>query len=1283
MLCNVLVGLAQPVNPLRLTHFSSTHKLPGVSVQCIYEDHMGILWLGIESLGLTRYDGKTYEVYKNKADDPSSISNNYPARIVEDLQGNIWVATKAGLNRFNRETETFTRYYVAGDDPYSLSNNALNDIRIDRFGNVWVATANGISVYNARHDEFLRVLYNSIENRQSDNIEVNAIQFDDQSNVWIGTNRFGLYMIPNDAYTPLMEAWQHKPLSQLNSSITTIHNWVNNTQSLHSLAVNSIRCLAPMGTDTVWVGTQMGLFAFQKSASVFHKQTFAHVNMQLLNKATYLDLYVDSNRNLWAGTSNDGLMMIQQQTKHIHYLNADFEGSHNLKSNAIRNVIETRSGLIWVATKFEGLHSYDPRQNNFALINKATNFIPGLSHEYVLCVFEDSRNVIWIGTKAGGLTRWDRQRNTFEYFKHDAKNPGSIGSNRIEMMIEDSQGNLWLAHENGLDCLPPGSKEFKHYLSNHFRTLCLTKSGILWLGTNNGIYKFDTQTRQAVVHKTVYSKVFNSENNLDVTRIIEDRSGVLWFGTGKDGLYEYNPIDDRLIIHTHSQQNVTSVSGNMIRGLYQDSQGNIWVGTKSDGFNRFDKASRTFVRYQNPNPQSSNTYYNFLEDVNGNLWMGTHKGIERFSPKDSSFTLFNSHYGLQSLIFDSNAYGYTHDGFLMLGGSKGLNIFSPEKVKYLPDNSPIMITSVMLDNKHLARDIQESQLLRVSYRHTTLSFEFALLNYLTPDENTYAYQLENFDKDWVYCDTRNFASYTNLPPGDYVFKVKGANSEGIWSSDIRHIAIRVDTPFWRAWWFILLAVVFGGSCIWLVIRLRVSMIRRNEARLKEQVRQRTADLSQAYEKLEKVNRQIEIRNNELLYQSKKIRSQNQELERHHQNLEQQVIERTRDLEKSKQKAEESDQLKSAFLANMSHEIRTPLNAIIGFSDLITSDDVTPEERTYMNRVIQNNSNSLLQLINDIVDISMIEANQLPISITQFNLGIFLHDVANDARKNKALIEKGLTLNLEIEEPLNDRMFNSAPERIRQIFQNLISNAIKFTDQGGITIGCQAGVTEGQYLFYVRDTGCGILKSQYEAIFERFRKFEDSTSRLYRGTGLGLSICRHICQLLGGKIWVESIPDRGATFYFSLPDRPMHATPKVKATGPQRIVYPDWAGKTILIAEDEDSNFEVLRYSLLRTHIRIVRAVNGVEAVDYVMQSSNGLPDLVLMDIKMPVMDGMEASAKIKERHPNLPVIAQTGYAIPLDERDMTRAHFDGFVTKPIATRKLLEKMQQLMPVNQG
>jgi signal transduction histidine kinase/ligand-binding sensor domain-containing protein/CheY-like chemotaxis protein len=1262
---------------LRLNHYSASHKLPGMSVQCVYQDGKGVMWLGIESMGLTRYDGKTQVTYYNKTNDTTSISNNYPSRIIEDTQGNIWAATLSGLNRFNRSTQTFTRFFYRKDDPYSISDNSLNDICLDRYGNLWIATTNGVSVYNPKHNEFLRLLYNSNPNNYTDNNEISAIKFDQQGNVWMGSIRFGLFLIDVASYSALFDQWSRVPLRRINQSITNIQNWQIPTSDSDSFSSKAIRSIECQDSDTIWIGTNKGLFVFNVGRKTFVKHEFTHPVMLQLNDASFTELIIDSEKALWAGTSNNGLVVMESNSHQLHYLNADYSGSHNLKSNAIRDMIETPSGIVWIATKFEGLHSFDRRRNNFSLINKATLLNPGLNNEYVLCAYEDTRNQVWIGTKGGGLTQWDRSSNTFIHHQYQPGVSTSIASNRVEMVTEDQQGNLWIATDKGLDCLPPGSKHFKHYLNLNIRNFFYDKNGFLWLGTSNGLFKFNTRSRQMVKHPTRYNDVFNIENNLNITRIIEDRSGILWIGTAKDGLFEYNPVDDQLVIHTHVSDDSTSISGNMIRAIYQDSAGNIWVGTKSDGFNRFNKSDRIFTRFLNPNPQSSNTVYAFLEDPRGNLWMGTHRGVEKFSPFDHQFTLFNTNYGLQGLVFEANAFGYTHDGLMMLGGSNGLNLFHPLKVAYHVFDSPLIVNSIFRNRQKVLNDVSNQSVLELPSNTNTLSFIFALLDYTDPEANTYAYQLENFESDWVYSDSRNFASYTNLAPGDYTFKVKGANSEGLWSDQMVVIQIHINVPFWMSWWFVSLVIVVLLCLIIFINRFRMKMGHRNEERLKEQVRQRTTDLTNAYDKLERVNREIEVRNNELLFQSKKIRNQNLELERHHQNLEKQVNERTRDLELAKLKAEESDRLKSAFLANMSHEIRTPLNAIIGFSDLMTSNTVNPDEMEYMNRIIQSNSNTLLQLINDIIDFSMIEANQLPVNLSPFSIGLFMTDLANDVKSNKTLLEKGLTLNLEIKDQLDDKILNSAPERILQIFNNLINNAIKFTDSGFITLGCQKSTTPDSYLFYVKDTGCGIWKDHQEAIFDRFRKIEDHPSRIYRGTGLGLSISQQLCQLLGGTIWVESLPGNGSTFYFSIPNQTQAAQIKQKPKGHQRIIYPDWSDKTILIAEDEDSNFEVVRYSLLRTHIQIIRAFNGAEAIAQVNQSDRPIPDMVLMDIKMPVMDGIEASRMIKKIVPEMPIIALTGYATPLDKDGFEHVEFDAYIIKPIATRKLLEQMQRL------
>jgi len=395
------------------------------------------------------------------------------------------------------------------------------------------------------------------------------------------------------------------------------------------------------------------------------------------------------------------------------------------------------------------------------------------------------------------------------------------------------------------------------------------------------------------------------------------------------------------------------------------------------------------------------------------------------------------------------------------------------------------------------------------------------------------------------------------------------------------------------------------------------------------------------------------------------------------NMLQQVIHResARDeaekkLLEAKEKAEESDRLKSAFLANMSHEIRTPMNAILGFTELLTMPDseITPSEKENFIRLIHNSGNNLLQLIDDIIDISKIEANQLKVHIKECVLRNSFHDIKQsflEIRKLKG--KEHIDIRINENAQVRDLVIKTDPLRFNQIFTNLIDNALKFTEEGFIEFGYEIQNKE-TLLFYVKDTGRGMDQKKKDMVFDRFTKIEDDVTRLYRGAGLGLAICKSLVELLGGRIWVESVLDAGSTFYFTLPLNKVNLSNKAIFLDDEAHNY-NWENKTILVAEDEPANYIYIEEVLKITRAKILKAVNGREAVDLVNQNNN--IDIVIMDIKMPEMDGYEATRLIKSIKKNIPVISQSAYAMPGDIDKGLESGMDDYLIKPVKPKDLL------------
>lgn len=422
-------------------------------------------------------------------------------------------------------------------------------------------------------------------------------------------------------------------------------------------------------------------------------------------------------------------------------------------------------------------------------------------------------------------------------------------------------------------------------------------------------------------------------------------------------------------------------------------------------------------------------------------------------------------------------------------------------------------------------------------------------------------------------------------------------------------------------------------------------------------------------KLKEADLEIKRKNQEILLQK-------EELEQHRNHLERIVKKRTAQLEIAKNKAEESDRLKSAFLANMSHEIRTPMNAIIGFSDLLSIPDTTPEQKEEFARLIANSGNSLLQLIEDIIEIAKIEAGQLKIENTKCNLFELLVSLKElYAQRIDNIYMKDIQLNLT---NVNDEKYiviETDPFRLKQLITNLLENAIKFTEKGIIEFGYEPVEFENTaYLkFYVKDTGIGLSHDQKDIIFERFTKIENQKTRLYRGAGLGLAICQNIVKLLGGEIMVESKLNKGSTFSFTIPY--VECEIGNKKLLPVKNDKSVWIAKKILIAEDDDINFRFIEAILKKTGVIIVRAKNGKEAVEKVRDS---LFDLILMDIKMPVMDGLKATKIIRRSNKEIPVIAFTAFAAQDDESLCLEAGCNSYVSKPIHSEMFFSVLKRYL-----
>jgi signal transduction histidine kinase/ligand-binding sensor domain-containing protein/CheY-like chemotaxis protein len=1200
--------------------------LPGINLRDQIQDKHGIMWICIESIGLCQYDGHKFELYQHQSNDSTSISSNFVNKVVEDHAGLLWIATDNGLNSYNKHTNKFTRYFNDDTDPASIPSNICRSLFVDSRGHVWVGTENGLAVKESENGGFKRFLWKS-DTTMTNNL-LSILSFEEQSNgiFWLGSSE-GL--IKFDPVTGQFRMWN----DAVNKNNAPIHM--------------RILDLLPDG-DFLWLATHRGLDRFNLKTETFERWYFHPHDQYHLENQGINALMKDQHGNIWVGTYTRGLLIIDKETQDYQRITRESKTDYPLKSDHIRYIYQDRQGMIWIGTKFEGVFKYNENVNVFNHWPKEYLSLLPLKYTFLLSFFEDQTGDMWLGSKLDGLYHVDKQTGEITNYQHQVNNPKTLSSNRIQAILMDSENRIWIGTEAGLNLMI--NDQFITCSNRQINALFEDKTGSIWVGTLNGLFKIDEEKQKLIRHEPDENVHFFQNDQLEIMQIFEDHKATLWFSTRFNGLhsYQYETGDYRHLQHSGENQPF-EISDNMTRAIHEDHQGRLWIGTKSQGINLLDRKSGQSLQYTMKDGLPSNMILCIEEDNDGHLWLGTHSGISRFDTQNYTFTNYNSDYGLQSNISEINASFKLNTGDLLFGGNNGFNVFSPGKIKKNKNIAPLLITSIKIDNQRIKSYLNQTEYIDIRYKENLISFEFTLTDYNNPYRHQYAVMLSGIDKDWQMLGNRNFVSYSNLPPGKYQFKLRGANEFGSWSDPAVSVNLKVLTPAYQQLWFKVLAFLLF---IFFVI-LAIYQMKRRQTTLERLINERTKKLEVAYK--------------ELLNKNSRIRQQNRQIEQHHNELEQKVAERTRDLELAKQKAEEADRLKSSFLANMSHEIRTPLNAITGFSALVSSDMYSSERKNRYVELIKANTSALLKLVEDLLDISRIEAGQLKIDKEPFDFSemiqeVFLQYKEEIEKKNE---EKGVSLSLSNLLPQGTVLIiNSDKLRIKQVLNNLLNNAIKFTSKGYIEIGYR--IEEKKVIIWVSDSGIGIHQNDLESIFNRFTKIENQ-SKTYRGTGLGLSISKSLVNMLGGNIWVESEPESGSTFYIELPGL-VRISQQAEKRGMHPVENINIHGKSILIIEEEKSNFILLKSYLAGTGVKLIWVNDYQSAVDKIAASHF---NLIVIDIRL---NGYQLLNYIKQLKIETPLIAQTAYATAEDQKRLSKAGFNDYLIKPFTKETLINKL---------
>lgn len=811
------------------------------SIYCMLQDKKGFIWFGTAN-GLNRYDGYNFKVYANDPLDTTSISDNSILSILEDSDGFIWIGTTDGvLNRYDRRTGIFERFYITSSFkinqslkeksvdlpfPYSRYNERSITTIVEGNNNfLWIGTwGMGLIKYDKKNGKVMKFSdnENSLNSFKSNRVK-KIIR--DGNNFWVGTIGSGLYRVTD------------------NNGEVSFVNFKNDSKFLQSLSNDQIIDLLNDKDGNLWIATYGGglnmLPSEEKMISSdrakFEKYVYKPEVKNSISSNFLTSLIQDDFGAIWIGTFGGGLDKYDFGKNQFTIFKNNPNISTTISKNEILSLLEDSSGNIWIGAHLgKGLSKFEPYGIKFKQINRDPNNKNGLNDDVVWAICEDENNNLWIGTYKGGLNKWDRNKNKFSYILKKDENYSSISDNHIRAILNDKRGFLWIGtYSGGLDIYVKASGEIINYQNNPLDSLSLGANQVqsifidkeknTWIGAfGGGLHKIEPFEK--LPSKLIFKKYKHASDNPfslsddRVYTVFEDSDGILWVGTFGGGLNKFDKKSEHFISYKNIAGDQSSLSDNRVMGIFEDTRKNLWIATYGGGLLKFDKRKEKFTRYDKRNKINSSVVYGVIEDRWGNLWISSDNGIFKFSPISELFTQYDLSDGLQSLEFSGGAYFKSGTGEIFFGGINGINYFHPDSVKDNHFIPPVVISSIRIFNEPVRGEVDSVYL---SYDQNFLSIEFSALDFTNPPDNQYAYILEGMENEWHFVNSRNrIASYTSLEPGEYIFRVKGSNNDGVWNNVGTSLYIFISPPYWQTWWFITLIVLFIALIIYYMGTIR-------------------------------------------------------------------------------------------------------------------------------------------------------------------------------------------------------------------------------------------------------------------------------------------------------------------------------------------------------------------------------------------------------------------------------------------------------------------------------
>jgi signal transduction histidine kinase/ligand-binding sensor domain-containing protein/DNA-binding response OmpR family regulator len=1217
--------------------------LSNTSFNAIAQDNDGFIWIATNG-GLNKFDGHNFVIYQNVPLNTNSLNNDAVFSVFVDSKGKVWVGTEWGLHSYNKNTDNFVRY------PIKYRNWNLQPmvtaILEDKSNNLWLTTSLGLVKINTRTNELIFFNHKYEADGMIARDLLNTAIFDDNGYLWIASDKNGLF-----CYDPSKNEFTN----------------YRHEQNSNSICDNSILSLGKDNKGNIIIGTlKGGISIFDKNKKIFNTVRYFHTPANVFNGGVY-SIVTNKDGTVWIGTERNGLKKFDPISYTLSDANTNID-LNNISDTKIHCYNDSQ-GNLWLGIDYAGVYLKKETAKPFFSIRKKDNSPFSLSNNIIKAIWCDHKNNLWIGTDGGGLNYLPDKGKTIKSFLHDPDKQTSIPDNAVISLLEDQKQNLWIGtYLGGLSCFDRRKEKFSTFLIdpmkkgrdlNYVTAILSDTADNLWVATNGGgLQHFDTKQQKFTSYHTALAGKTTVNMPLFLTSLLLDKDKTLWMGS-YNGLYSWNSRKATYEAYTVGNGKLES---DAIYTLWEDNHGQIWAGTSS-GLYAINKKKQVIRHFTSIDGLPNNAVFGILEDAKENLWISTLNGLARFNPETKIFRNYFIYDGLPGNEFRPASCFKAKDGRLYFGSTSGVVYFHPDSIHENSGFPTLALTNFKIFNQTipigkkiegriiLTQSINESSKIVLHHADNNFTIEFAAIDYSAPEKIKYAFLLEGFDQKWIYKDfNQRYATYTNLDPGTYTFKLKTTNSDGLWNDRYKTISIIMEPPFWKTWWAYLIYIAFIFLSFYMTRKL-------------------------------------------MLF---RVTMQN--------NLQMERLER--------EKLEELNQSKLQFFSNVSHEFRTPLTLILGPLSRIMGMNMDIHLKKQV-EFIHRNAIRLLRLVNLLLDLQKVEKSEMHLRTRLGDIVNFTRDITMSFEELS--VQKKISLSFQSEIDRLDMWFD--PDKLDKILFNLLSNAIKFTPKGGKITVMLATDKNNAYpaplndfvSITVNDTGKGMKEEYLHKIFERFYQIEEEDSEMQVGTGIGLHLSKYLVELHHGKIMVSSKEGEGTRFDILIPRENTYLKPEQKITEPATTVIhtppeladpvtseselteidikanghnnPSSKKAKVLVVEDDYEIRKYIKMELL-DHYEILEASDGIEGWSIAHKS---MPDLIISDIMMPRMDGIQFCKKIKTEisTSHIPVILLTARTSIENRIEGLETGADSYIPKPFHPKHLLVRVEKLIELRQN